>query len=299
MCEPSHYILLTDRDECLGYDLIERLPRSLSSLPHQVLYLREGLFYGVEVPGEEYAGRNTSSQPLTSMSSLTLFVLCAPRARQAPPPLLRRGSVPEPSLHVSLEELFVGSPLYAHALAHPSFQSDGGDQGLVLASVSRNPAIRSLAFRRPRPEPIHGDRKAAFVDEHQPPCVETGGQPLPQPAFVLVALLCYGRLFLSGQEPGRRAMVRHIVALEIFTPKASSKASQCSSRVRSGCFRAGRVAIRRADLLSRPEGQGWGAVRHPQPPSSSSASALRRAKRRRRPQRPPCDPCRGLRRPTP
>src|SRR5215204_3061433 len=49
MCEPSHYILRTDRDECLGYGLIERLPRSLSSLPHQVLYLREGLFYEVEV----------------------------------------------------------------------------------------------------------------------------------------------------------------------------------------------------------------------------------------------------------
>ena len=29
-------------------------------------------------------------------------------------------------------------------------------------------------------------------------------------------------------------MARHIVALETFTPKASSKASQCSSRVRSG-----------------------------------------------------------------
>src|SRR5215208_8395859 len=129
--------------------------------------------------GEEYAGRNTSSQPLTSMSSLTLFVLCAPRARQAPPPLLRRGSVPEPSLHVSLEELFVGSPLYAHALAHPSFQSDGGDQGLVLASVSRNPAIRPLAPGRPRPQPIHRDRKATLVDEHQSPCVKTGGQPLP------------------------------------------------------------------------------------------------------------------------
>jgi hypothetical protein len=114
MCEPSHYILRTDRDECLGYGLIECLPRSLSSLPHQVLYLREGLFYGVEVPGEEYAGRNTSSQPLTSMSSLTLFVLCAPRARQAPPPVLRRGSVPEPSLHVSLEELFVGRAPSTH-----------------------------------------------------------------------------------------------------------------------------------------------------------------------------------------
>lgn len=39
-------------------------------------------------------------------------------------------------------------------------------------------------------------------------------------------------------------MVRHIVALETFTPKPSSKASQCSSRVRSG-------------LLSSWEGSHW------------------------------------------
>jgi hypothetical protein len=39
---------------------------------------------------------------------------------------------------------------------------------------------------------------------------------------------------LSGHEPGRLAMVRHIVAVETFTPQSCSKAWQCSSRVRSG-----------------------------------------------------------------
>src|SRR5215208_6501262 len=263
MCEPSHYILRTDRDECLGYGLIECLPRSLSSLPHQVLYLREGLFYGVEVRRVRWHEHQVAAP--------NFYELPHPFRPVRPQPIEHHHlSFDEARcqnlLHVSLKHLLVGSPLYAHALAHPSFQSDGGDEGLVLASVSRNPAIRSLAFRRPRPEPIHGDRKAAFVDEHQPPCVETGGQPLPQPAFVLVALLCYGRLFLSGQEPGRRAMVRHIVALEIFTPKASSKASQCSSRVRSGLlsswegshsasrspFTAGGPGIGRSDITSLP-----------------------------------------------
>src|SRR5215212_7681039 len=130
MCEPSHYILRTDRDECLGYGLIECLPRSLSSLPHQVLYLREGLFYGVEVRRVRWQEHQVA----------------APNFDELPHPF--RPVRPQPIehhhlsfdearcqslLHVSLEDLFVGSPLYAHALAHPSFQSDGGDQGLVLA----------------------------------------------------------------------------------------------------------------------------------------------------------------------
>ena len=43
--------------------------------------------------------------------------------------------------------------------------------------------------------------------------------------------------FLMGQPPGRREMLRLIVAVDTVIPSSSSKASQCSSRVRSGLLR--------------------------------------------------------------
>ena len=60
----------------------------------------------------------------------------------------------------------------------------------------------------------------------------------PQASGFFIALFCYLRLFLSGQPPGKRAMDRPTVALEtLITPLcASSKASRCSSRVRSSLF---------------------------------------------------------------
>jgi hypothetical protein len=42
---------------------------------------------------------------------------------------------------------------------------------------------------------------------------------------------------LMGQPPGRREMLRLIVAVDTVIPSSSSKASQCSSRVRSGLLR--------------------------------------------------------------
>src|SRR5215210_2513234 len=99
-----------------------------------------------------------------------------------------------------------------------------------------------LGAGSPRPQARHGDMEPALVHEqHQPPGVQQAArQPSPQSPQTLVALGGYGRLFLSGQPPpsGSPEILRLIVALETFTPRASSKASQCSSSVRSGSFRS-------------------------------------------------------------
>src|SRR5215203_3162274 len=76
--------------------------------------------------------------------------------------------------------------------------------------------------------------RPGLIHKHQSPNVETRNQPPPQSPRSLVAFLGYLRLFLSGHPPGRRAMERLIVASETSTPVSSSKASQCSLRVRSG-----------------------------------------------------------------
>ena len=44
MREPSNHVPRRDRSQGLGYGLVERLPCTLPSFPHQVLYLRERLF---------------------------------------------------------------------------------------------------------------------------------------------------------------------------------------------------------------------------------------------------------------
>src|SRR3712207_6622355 len=74
----------------------------------------------------------------------------------------------------------------------------------------------------------------ALVHEHQAPNVEARSQPPPKPPRSLVAFRGYLGLFLSGHLPGRRAMLRLIVASETSTPLSSKKASQCPLRVRSG-----------------------------------------------------------------
>ncbi len=76
--------------------------------------------------------------------------------------------------------------------------------------------------------------RSALVHEHQAPNVEARNEPSPQSSRSLIAFLGYGRLFLSGHPPGSRVMLRLIVASETSTPLSSSKASQCSLKVRSG-----------------------------------------------------------------
>ena len=60
-------------------------------------------------------------------------------------------------------------------------------------------------------------------------------------------------------------MARHIVALETFTPEASSNASQCSSRVRSGLlasWEGSHPASISAFLAGGPGiGRGWTSPR--------------------------------------
>src|SRR5918995_4850161 len=61
-----------------------------------------------------------------------------------------------------------------------------------------------------------------------------GSQPPPQTPRLLVALLSYLGLFLSGHPPsGRAAMALPMVEVETSSSKCSSNASRCSSRVRS------------------------------------------------------------------
>src|SRR5215217_2118566 len=76
--------------------------------------------------------------------------------------------------------------------------------------------------------------RPALIHKHQSPNLEARDQPPPQSSRSLVAFGSYLRLFLSGHSPGSRAMLRLIVASETSTPLSSSKASQCSLRVRSG-----------------------------------------------------------------
>src|SRR5215218_5734427 len=74
----------------------------------------------------------------------------------------------------------------------------------------------------------------ALIDEHQAPHVKARSQPSPQSPRSLIALGSYRRLFLSGHPPGRRPMLRLIVASETLMTISSSNASQCSLKVRSG-----------------------------------------------------------------
>src|SRR5215213_6629434 len=113
-------------------------------------------------------------------------------------------------------------------------QTHRGDQRQVLAPVLGHFAVSSLSPGSPRPQAIHRDMRPALIHKHKAPDVEARGQPSPEGSRSLVAFGGYGRLFLSGHRPGRRAMFRLIVASETSTPVSSSKASQCSLRVRSG-----------------------------------------------------------------
>src|SRR5215203_6178542 len=76
--------------------------------------------------------------------------------------------------------------------------------------------------------------RPALIHEHKAPNVEVRGQPSPQSSRSLIAFGSYGRLFLSGHSPGSLRMLRLMVASETSTPISSSKAWQCSLRVRSG-----------------------------------------------------------------
>jgi hypothetical protein len=69
MREPCHYVLRCNRSQGLGNGLIERLPRSLPSLPHQVLYLPEGFLYGVEAPAVDGVEVTVTTVPAIPMSS--------------------------------------------------------------------------------------------------------------------------------------------------------------------------------------------------------------------------------------
>ena len=67
---------------------------------------------------------------------------------------------------------------------------------------------------------------------------------------------------MSGQPPGRREILRLIVAVETFTPEASSNASQCSASVRSGSFSswAGSHPSSKAPFLARGPGMAEGST---------------------------------------
>src|SRR5215204_122574 len=140
-------------------------------------------------------------------------------------------------LYISLEDLRICGSLDGHRLAHRSFEGHRSDESSVLTPVSGNLAVSPLSSGCPCVQTRHGGVKPTLVHEHQASGVEVGSQPAPQPPHLLVALLGYLRLFLIGQPPGRRLMARPTVALETLTPLcASSNASRCSSRVRSGFF---------------------------------------------------------------
>jgi hypothetical protein len=103
----------------------------------------------------------------------------------------------------------------------------------------------------------------ALVDEHQPPGLQAARQPPPKPPLLLVALRGYYLgLFLSGQPPGRFEILRLIVAVETFTPEASSNASQCSASVRSGSFSSwpGSHPSSKAPFLAGGPGMGEGST---------------------------------------
>ena len=84
----------------------------------------------------------------------------------------------------------------------------------------RMPPLSSLGRPR-RPQPPHGGVKPALlVYEHETPGLEATREPPPQAPRSLVALGGYSGLFLSGQPPGRRGMLRLIVAVEtLMLPK--------------------------------------------------------------------------------
>src|SRR5215210_4553785 len=82
------------------------------------------------------------------------------------------------------------------------------------------------------------------------------------PPQTLVALGGYRRLFLSGQLPGRRKILRLIVAVDTSTPESPSKHSQCSASVRSGLFSSwfGNHCSSIAPFLAGGPGMGLGST---------------------------------------
>ena len=111
--------------------------------------------------------------------------------------------------------------------------------------------VGPLSSGSPCVEPCHGSVKPALVHEHQSSGVEVGSQPAPQAPCLLLAFLGYLRLFLIGQgPPGRRSMARLTVEAETTKPVCSSKASRCSSRVRSlvSCKLGGQPLLERRSL---------------------------------------------------
>jgi hypothetical protein len=94
-------------------------------------------------------------------------------------------------LDVGFKGLRVGDSFYGHGGAHGSLESDGSDEGGVLATVLWNLAVGPLSFRSSRSQARHGGVKAGFVHEYKAPSVEAGSQPPPQAPHFLVALRGY------------------------------------------------------------------------------------------------------------
>jgi hypothetical protein len=161
--------------------------------------------------------------------------VCAPRLSITTTCPSEKASVPKSARRKPREGCCVCGSLNAHRLSH-SMQTHRGDQRQVLASVLGHLALGSYSPLGARDlnrsieicVPLSSTNTRRLT-------VEARNEPSPQSSRSLIAFLGYGRLFLSGHPPGSRAMLlRLIVASETSTPLSSSKASQCSLKVRSG-----------------------------------------------------------------
>jgi hypothetical protein len=128
MPEVAAGVIRADRPECLFGGLKKRFQDPGLRPPQQGLYLREGLFYGVEV---RRVGRQQPqlaaplfdelSDPATPMHGEVVHKDYLPR-------LKRRG---QDLPHVEPERVGVGGALDAHGRSHP-LQADRGDERHVL-----------------------------------------------------------------------------------------------------------------------------------------------------------------------
>jgi hypothetical protein len=171
------------------------------------------------------------------MNSFILFGLCAPRLSITTTCPSRSEGARKCSAYSSkalarrLWRLWPPQCTSTHpSHTHSSRRSASGSCPCSLA-LGRKLA---LPWEPETEKAIHRDMHPALTHEYQPPDVEARNQPSPQGSRSLVAFLGYLRLFLSGHPPGRLAIERLIVASETSTPVSSSKASQCSFKVRSG-----------------------------------------------------------------
>jgi hypothetical protein len=118
----------------------------------------------------EYAGRNRSSQPLSSTNSLLRSPLCAPSC-PGPPPARAGAQALGPARRRGLEHPRGGCPLHRDAWPHP-LGAHACQQRRVVAAVARRLPVGPLTPRRPRPQWGKPGVRAALVHEDEPAQVE-------------------------------------------------------------------------------------------------------------------------------